>query len=212
MGEEAERKQRPAALASAVGRHTAAVDVELSEPGSCFILTHTGLFTRRVSVCGYECLCTGRTLNLVWLSPDRTEALTVSDKRQAPSVKSTWHRASFSLADAKKHDWSAGRWADGCTHPLSSIPPSQLGRKSSDRPPLSGSHSSRWWWQSLCLHSLRYLNPSLSCLFTSLPFTLQSMSLTLSPYFSSPSRSQKVHFKRLYPWGAVKHRKARLRM
>lgn len=41
VGEEAEREQRPAALASAVGRHTAAVDVELSEPGSCFILSHT---------------------------------------------------------------------------------------------------------------------------------------------------------------------------
>lgn len=105
VGEEAEREQRPAAAqASAVGRHTAAVDVEPSELGSHFILTHTGLFTWRVSVCGNVCLCVGGTLNLVCLSWDRTEALTVSDKRQAPSVKSTWHRASFSLADAKKHD------------------------------------------------------------------------------------------------------------
>lgn len=41
------------------------------------------------------------TLNPVWLRPNRTEALTVTDKRQAPPVKSTWHQASFSLADAK---------------------------------------------------------------------------------------------------------------
>lgn len=43
----------------------------------------------------------GVGLNPVWLRPNRTEALSVTDKRQAPSVKSTWHQASFSLADAK---------------------------------------------------------------------------------------------------------------
>ncbi len=44
---------------SAVGRPTAAVDVELSEPGSCLLLTHTlGLFTWGGScVCVCVCVC-----------------------------------------------------------------------------------------------------------------------------------------------------------
>ncbi|KAI4803804.1 hypothetical protein KUCAC02_025452 [Chaenocephalus aceratus] len=70
--------------ASAVGRPTAAVDVELSGPG--------------------------------------TEALTVTDKRQAGSVKSTWHRAAFSLADAKSMTEAlAGGQAGG--RPLALFPP-----------------------------------------------------------------------------------------
>lgn len=97
MAEEAERGQRPTAqcqlLASPQLRGYGVL--RLVRSGLVYML-----------VCGSVCVCLcvrarGMTLNPVWLRPNRTEALTVTDKRQAPPVKSTWHQASFSLADAK---------------------------------------------------------------------------------------------------------------
>lgn len=66
----------------------------------------------------------GVALNPVWPRPSRTEALTVTDKRQAPSVTRTWHRASFSLADAKSMtETLAGGRAGGPPHPAHPTPP-----------------------------------------------------------------------------------------
>lgn len=94
----------------------------------------------------------------------------------------------------------------------SSLPP-QLGWKSSDRPPLSESHCSWWWWQSLSVsirraisihHSLVFWPPS-----PLLPSARSrpSLSLTHSSNFSSPLFSrllaQEVCVKRLYLCGAV---------
>lgn len=63
---------------------------------------------------------------------------------------------------------------------------------------------------SLCLHSLCYLNPSLSCLFDPLLLPLcrclSHIPLT-SPLSCSCQLSQEVCVKRPYLWGAVKQRK-----
>lgn len=136
LWKEGEGEQGPCRLASAVRRSTAAVDVELSV--SLTSHTHTGIVYMECE-CVSVCLDSEGTLNPVWLRLNRIEALTVTDKRQGPSVKSTWHQASFSLADAKSMTESlAGGQAGG--RPSSLFP--QLGWKSSDRPPLSESHCS----------------------------------------------------------------------
>ena len=100
-------------------------------------LSHTlGLFTWGGSVCRM-----GREgINPVWLRPNRTEALTVTDKRQTPSLKSTWHQASFSLADAKSMSEALAGGQAG-DRPL--LTPCSAGLKIySDRPLLSARHCS----------------------------------------------------------------------
>lgn len=134
----------------------------------------------------------------------------MTDKRQAPSVKSTWHRASFSLADAKSMTEAlAGGQAGGC--PL--LAPSSAGLKIQRQ--ASSIRESLFMMMmtiSLCLHSLCYLNPSLSCLLTpsSLPTLCRCLShiLLISPLPCSSLLSQEVSVRRLYLWGAVKQRKA----
>lgn len=147
-------------------------------------------------------------LNPVWLRPYRTEALTVTDKRPAPSVKSTWHQVSFSLADAKSMtEAPAGGQAGG--RPL--LAPFSAGWKiQRQASSIRESLFTMMMTISLCLHSLCYLNPSLSSLWPPLLSLCRCLShiLLTSPLPCSRQLSQEVCVKRLYLWGAVKQRKA----
>lgn len=110
------------------------------------------------------CMClVGGALNPAWLRPNRTEALTVTDKRQAPSVKSTWHRASFSLADAKSMTEGLAGGQAGRRPPLlaRSSAGLEIQRQASS---IRESLFMMMMTISHCLHSPCYLNPSLSCL------------------------------------------------
>lgn len=83
------------------------MDVELSERRGLALSQHM----RGIVCMGWdsvnECPCVLSLSFFIfiecsfWLRLNRTEALSVTDKRQALSVKSTWHQASFSLADAE---------------------------------------------------------------------------------------------------------------
>lgn len=123
--------------------------------------------------------CGGRVLNPVLPRWNRTEALTVTDKRQTPSVKSTWHQASFSLADAKNMTEAlAGGQAGGPTPPYSLLSwVENIQRQGSS---IRESLFMMMMTISLCLHSLCYLNPS-----PPQPPPFLSLSLTLSLNFSS---------------------------
>lgn len=185
-GEGSRNRAETHSPASAVGQPTAAVDVELSEMGSRSLLTHTGIvYMER------ECVCEGGILNPVWLRPNRTEALTVTDKRQAPSVKSTRHQASFGLADAKSMTEAL---AGGQTGGRPLLAPSSAGLKIQRR--ASSIRESLFMMMmtiSLCLHSLFYLNPSLSCLLLSFP----PLSLSLTQFFFSLVLSESL-FQTMY--------------
>lgn len=120
-------------LLSAVHWSTAAVEILEMRSHSLLLLTHTGIVYTCVCVCvGFD---GGITVNPVWPRLNRTEVLPVTDKRQAPSAKSTWHQASFSLADAKSMTETLAGGQAGTPTP-SSLTPQLL------RPPLSESHCS----------------------------------------------------------------------
>lgn len=109
----------------------------------------------------------------------------MSDKRQAPSVKSTWHQASFSLADAKSMTEALAGGQAGGPPPLLSFSSAglKIQRQASS---IRESLFKMMMTISLCLHSLGYLNPSLSCLLTRRLPSPPLLSLTHSPNFSSP--------------------------
>lgn len=162
VGREAETRSP----ASAVGRPTAAVDVELSELGSRSLLTHTGI----VYTGWWQgvCVCVWRgVLYPVWLRPGQNRSPhcdcrtsdSFSKKHMAPSVLHVG-RCYKSLTEAPS------RWEGGAAAASSS----------SLLPPLACSIRESLFMMmtmmmtiSLCLHSLCYLNPSLSCLVPPLP-------------------------------------------
>lgn len=172
MAEEAERGQRPTAQCQLLA------SPQLRGYG-VLLLIRSGLVY--MLVCGPVSVCVraqararGMTLNPVWLRPNRTEALTVTDKRQAPPVKSTWHQASFSLADAKSmtEALAGGKASPPAQPPPSPAPslPSSAGLKiQRQASSIRESLLAMMMTISLCLRSPCYLNPSLSCLLTPSP-------------------------------------------
>lgn len=157
------------------------------------------------------CVCMG-ALNPVWLRPNGTEALSVTDKRQAPLVKSTWHQASFSLADAKSMTEAlaggrAGGRVGGCPLPAPHSAGLEIQRQASS---IRESLFMMMMTISLCLHSA--LSQSITLFFcdpTPAPPSFLHRLPCILLIFSSLScpLSQKVHVRRLYLRGAVRQRK-----
>lgn len=109
----------------------------------CGALRATVLFTSNTHWdCLYRvCRCVCVFYVSFWLQLNRTEALSVTDKRQAPSAKSTWQQASFILADAESITKTLAGGQGLSLPPLHSLFP-QLSSKSSNRPHLLESHCS----------------------------------------------------------------------
>ncbi|CAB1448417.1 unnamed protein product [Pleuronectes platessa] len=123
-------EQRPAAWRQLSAGPQLHWMLELSEPGSSLTShTHWDCLHGRERVCvGGE---GGVKACLAEAEHNRTEALSVIDKRQAPSVKSTQHQESFSLADAKSmtESLAGGRGGGGRAAGPLPVAPSSAGLK-----------------------------------------------------------------------------------